>query len=132
MALLLIRGSAIHLDTRFLRPAAIAIMPMLLVTLWNRFSTTQDSKRKWLTGLALLGLTVVPCSYGLLALSHKTFVRSQYATALTDGNGLRHDVLSPTGDAKAFFQFLNESTTTDDVTLPTACARAMGRRGAED
>ena len=27
LALLLIRGSAIHLDTRFLRPAAIAIMP---------------------------------------------------------------------------------------------------------
>ncbi|MBL98320.1 MAG: hypothetical protein CMM06_01390 [Rhodopirellula sp.] len=115
LALLLIRGSAIHLDTRFLRPAAIAIMPMLIVTLWNRFSTTQDSKRKWLTFLVLLGLTVVPCSYGLLALGHKTFVRSQYATALTDGNGLRHDVLSPTGDAKAFFQFLNESTTTDDV-----------------
>ena len=36
LAGLLVRGSAIHLDTRFLRPAAIAVMPWVIPPLINR------------------------------------------------------------------------------------------------
>ncbi len=114
LLLLLVRGSAIHLDTRFLRPAAIAVMPLTLMTLWDVRLSSQRPLRfaAWL----LLGmLAVIPSLYGLAALGHKTFIRSQYADALTDPVGLRHDVLSPGGSAVSFFHELSSITTTNDV-----------------
>ena len=114
LVVFLVRGSAIHMDTRFLRPAAIAILPLLLPALWN--TCAASSLRIRVPAVFLLAtFTLIPSLYGVAALGHKTFIRSQYAERLTDSNGLRHDLLSRTGDAAAFFEQLNKQTTSDDV-----------------
>lgn len=110
----LVRGSAIHMDTRFLRPAAIAVLPLILPALWNARTTSHLQRR--VAGLFLLAtFTLIPSLYGIAALGHKTFIRAQYAERLTDSDGLRHDLLSRTGDAVAFFDQLNKQTTSEDV-----------------
>ena len=102
------------MDTRFLRPAAIAILPLLLPALWN--TCTASSLQIRVPAVFLLAtFTLIPSLYGVAALGHKTFIRSQYAERLTDSNGLRHDLLSRNGDAAAFFEQLNKQTTSDDV-----------------
>ena len=119
LAGLLVRGSAIHLDTRFLRPAAIAVMPWVIPPLISRC-------RNGLTGpirisafaLAVI-LVLIPCLYGVLSLGHKTFVRSQVAAARTGPKGLRHDLLSDTGNAKAFFHELNRQCGEQDMIFIT-------------
>jgi len=114
LLVLLIGGSAIHMDTRFLRPASIAVLPLTLLTLWNARSASRRFIRMTAT-ILLTVLTLFPCLYGLAALGHKTFIRAQHAKALTDSVGLRHDLLSVKGDGVKFFQELKEMTTADDV-----------------
>lgn len=114
LLVLLIGGSAIHMDTRFLRPAAIAVLPLTLLTLWNARSSSRRLVR--IAASALLAiLTLIPSIYGIAALGHKSFIRAQYAEALTDPVGLRHDLLSLEGDGVRFFQELENMTTADDV-----------------
>ena len=62
-----------------------------------------------------MSLTLIPSLYGMAALVHKSFVRAEYAEALTDPVGLRHDLLSLEGNGVRFFQELENMTTADDV-----------------
>ena len=106
LAGLLVRGSAIHLDTRFLRPAAIAVMPWVIPPLISRCRNGLTAAIR-ISALALtVTLILVPCLYGVLSLGDKTFIRSQVAAARTGPMGLRHDLLSDQGNAQAFFQEL--------------------------
>ncbi|MBH58452.1 MAG: hypothetical protein CMJ82_14850 [Planctomycetaceae bacterium] len=110
----LMSGSAIHMDTRFLRPAAIAVLPLTLLTLWNARSSSRGLVRI-AASVLLVSLTLIPSLYGMAALVHKSFVRAEYAEALTDPVGLRHDLLSLEGNGVRFFQELENMTTADDV-----------------
>ena len=132
LGLLLIRGSAIHLDTRFLRPAAITVMPLTLIPLWRIVSTASTEKvRRVVAAAVLFSLTIIPGLYGLAALGHKTFVRAEYASNLTDADGLRHDLLSRNGNAVDFFTHLSNASTEQDVIYliePTMGIPLSGRR----
>ncbi|MBA63507.1 MAG: hypothetical protein CMJ76_14210 [Planctomycetaceae bacterium] len=110
----LVRGSAIHMDTRFLRPAAIALLPLILMALWSAGKSSRLQIRIS-AQLLLVSFALIPSLYGIASLGDKTFIRSRYADALTDSNGLRHDLLSKTGDGAAFFEMLEKMTTAKDV-----------------
>jgi hypothetical protein len=107
---LMIRGSAIHLDTRFLRPAAIAMMPWIIPCLVSRSRTGVTSSIR-LSAVALtVVLVIVPCLYGTLSLMDKT-LRME-----TSGpQGLRHSLLESTDDVPGFFDELLTLSTDQDV-----------------
>jgi hypothetical protein len=104
---LIFAGSAIHMDSRFLRPAAIAFLPWLLASIVQALQSPQQRTR--LVGTVTLGLfIVIPVLYGTATATYKTVIRGSAATARTGPLGIRHDLLDPTGNAEAFYRELAE------------------------
>jgi hypothetical protein len=104
---LIFTGSAIHMDSRFLRPAAIAFLPWLLASIVQALQSPQQRTR--LVGTVTLGLfIVIPVLYGTATATYKTVIRGSAATARTGPLGIRHDLLDPKGNAEAFYWELAE------------------------
>ena len=104
---LIFAGSAIHMDSRFLRPAAIAFLPWLLASIVQALQSPQQRTR--LVGTVTLGLfIVIPVLYGTATATYKTVIRGSAATARTGPLGIRHDLLDPRGNAEAFYRELAE------------------------
>ena len=102
---LIFAGSAIHMDSRFLRPAAIAFLPWLLASIVQALQSSQQRTR--LAGTLTLGLfIVIPVLYGTATATYKTVIRGNTAIARTGPLGIRHDLLDPTGNAEAFYREL--------------------------
>ena len=102
---LIFAGSAIHMDARFLRPAAIALLPWLLVGIVH--SLRSSNYRARLTGIVTLGIfLVIPAMYGTATATYKTVIRGSAASARTGPLGIRHDLLGEDGDAKHFYKEL--------------------------
>ena len=102
---LILAGSAIHMDSRFLRPAAIAFLPFLLAGIMQAFQSTQQRTR--MMGTITLGLfIVIPALYGTATAAYKTIIRGSTASAKTGPLGIRHDLLDSTGSAQEFYEEL--------------------------
>jgi|GEM_PF-675944 len=102
---LILAGSAIHMDSRFLRPAAIAFLPCLLAGMIQAIQSSQPRTR--LVGTITLGLfVVIPVLYGAATATYKTLVRGGTASAKTGPLGIRHDLLDRNGNANDFYQEL--------------------------
>jgi hypothetical protein len=100
-------GSAIHMDSRFLRPAAIALLPWVIAGIVRAIHSSQLSTR--LIGYTTLGLfIVIPAGYGAATAVYKTVIRGQGAAARTGPLGIRHDLLDETGNAKDFYKELQQ------------------------
>jgi hypothetical protein len=107
---LVFAGSAIHMDSRFLRPAAIAFLPWVVAGIVTTIHSSQFSTR--LIGYATLVLfIVVPAGYGATTAVYKTFIRGQGAAARTGPLGIRHDLLDEDGNANAFYKELQQLQT---------------------
>jgi hypothetical protein len=107
---MLVRGSAIHMDTRFLRPAAIAMMPWIIPALASRVVDGITKSIRISAGVLVVLLVIVPCAYGVAAMWEKTWS--------TDGvgpNGLRHASLEAKMDSKMFFADLLAVSDPHDV-----------------
>ncbi|HIA18052.1 MAG TPA: hypothetical protein EYN70_01300 [Planctomycetaceae bacterium] len=104
---LILAGSKIHMDARFLRPAAIAFLPWLLVGIVQAIRSSSFPTR--LVGVATLGLfIVIPALYGAATATSKTVVRGSAAAARTGPLGIRHDLLGKDGNAKRFYENLKK------------------------
>ena len=100
-------GSAIHMDSRFLRPAAIAFLPWLLASIVQALQSPPWRTR--LVGTVTLGVfIVIPILYGTATATYKTVIRGSSASARTGPLGIRHDLLDSTGNAEAFYRELAE------------------------
>ncbi len=100
-------GSAIHMDSRFLRPAAIALLPWVIAGIVKAIHAAQFSTR--LVGYTTLGLfIVIPAGYGAATAVYKTVVRGQAAAARTGPLGIRHDLLDEAGNANTFYKELQQ------------------------
>jgi hypothetical protein len=100
---LILTGGAIHMDSRLLRPASLAVLPLLVM----RASRAMESSNKLTqaAGLSfLLLLVVIPASYGAATLVDKSLLRSRYASNQTGPAGIRHDLLDRDGDALKFYR----------------------------
>jgi len=100
-------GSAIHMDSRFLRPASIAFLPWLLASIVQALQSPRQRTR--LLGTVTLGLfLVIPVLYGTATATYKTVIRGSAAAARTGPLGIRHDLLDANGNAEAFYRELAE------------------------
>jgi hypothetical protein len=107
---MLVRGSAIHMDTRFLRPAAIAMMPWIIPALASRIRNGVTPSIRLSAAALTVVLVIVPCLYGVLSLMDKT-LRME-----TSGpQGLRHSLLESADDVPGFFDELLTLSTDQDV-----------------
>ena len=107
---MLVRGSAIHMDTRFLRPAAIAMMPWIIPCLVSRIRNGVTPSIRLSAAALTVVLVIVPCLYGVLSLMDKT-LRME-----TSGpQGLRHSLLESADDVPGFFDELLTLSTDQDV-----------------
>ena len=107
---LIFAGSAIHMDSRFLRPAAIAFLPWMVAGIVKAAHSSRLSTR--LIGSATLGLfIVIPAGYGAATAAYKTVIRGQGAAARTGPLGIRHDLLDETGNANDFYRELQQLQT---------------------
>jgi hypothetical protein len=107
---MLVRGSAIHLDTRFLRPAAIAMMPWIIPCLVSRIRNGVTPSIQLSAAALTVVLVIAPCLYGVLSLMDKT-LRME-----TSGpQGLRHSLLESADDVPGFFDELLTLSTDQDV-----------------
>ncbi|HIN52751.1 MAG TPA: hypothetical protein EYM79_00450 [Planctomycetes bacterium] len=107
---MLVRGSAIHMDTRFLRPAAIALMPWIIPPLASRVVDGITKSIRISAGVLLVLLVIVPCTYGVAAMWEKA-----WSLADVGPNGLRHASLDLKMDSKMFFADLLAVSSSDDV-----------------
>ncbi len=107
---LLIRGSAIHLDTRFLRPAAIAMMPWIIPCLVSRIRNGMTPSIRLSAAALTVVLVLVPCLYGVLSLMDKTL-----RVETSGPHGLRHRLLESADDVPGFFEELLTLSTDQDV-----------------
>ena len=123
-------GSAIHMDSRFLRPAAIALLPWVIAGIVKAIHSSQFSTR--LVGYATLGLfIVIPAGYGATTAVYKTLIRGQGAAARTGPLGIRHDLLAEAGNADAFYkelQPLQTGPTTTYYLLEHALALPLAKQ----
>ncbi len=107
---MLVRGSAIHMDTRFLRPAAIALMPWIIPPLASRVVDGIKKSIRISAGVLLVLLVIVPCAYGVGAMWKKAS-----SLANVGPNGLRHASLDEKMDSTMFFADLLAVSSSDDV-----------------
>ena len=127
---LVFAGSAIHMDSRFLRPAAIACLPWLVAGIVKALHSSRLSTR--LLGCATLGLfIVIPAGYGATTAAYKTVIRGQAAAARTGPLGIRHDLLDEAGNANDFYrelQQLQRGPTTTYYLLEHALALPLAKQ----
>ena len=109
LTLLLIRGSAIHMDARLIRCASIATLPWILSISLNLIRQ-QRIRVKSLGWVSLMLFIVGPALYGAATLVDKSLIRSAYAANQTGTSGIRHDVLDTDGNATEFFAELERLT----------------------
>ena len=107
---MLVRGSAIHMDTRFLRPAAIAMMPWIIPALASRVVDGITKSIRISAGVLVVLLVLVPCTYGVAAMWEKSFSFHGVGP-----NGLRHPSLNGKFDSKMFFADLLAVSDPHDV-----------------
>ncbi len=127
---LILAGSAIHMDSRFLRPAAIAFLPFLLAGIMQAFQSTQQRTR--MVGTISLGLfIVIPALYGTATATYKTIIRGSTGSAKTGPLGIRHDLLDSTGNAQEFYKelaTLRSGATTTYYLLEHALALPLAKQ----
>lgn len=116
LTLLLIRGSAIHMDARLVRCVSIATLPWILKISVN-LVRQQRLRIQSLGWVSLLLFVIGPALYGAATLVDKSLIRSSYAANLTGASGIRHDVLTKDGDAVEFFAELEQLTTNKRLLL---------------
>lgn len=102
LALLIFMGAAIHMDSRFLRPAALAILPILVRQAVAARHSQHPPARMAGIGF-LLVLVALPAAYGLGTLAEKTLIRSRTASQKVGPEGVRHDLLNGAGSAERFY-----------------------------
>jgi len=111
---LMIRGSAIHMDTRFLRPAAIAMVPWIIPCLASRIRNGVTPSIRLSAFALTLVLAIVPCLYGVLSLMDKNL-----RVEASGPQGLRHPLLKSADDVPGFFDELLGLSTDQDVVYIT-------------
>lgn len=116
LTLLLIRGSAIHMDARLIRCASIATLPWILTMCVSLVQQQRLSKRV-LGSLGLLLFIMGPALYGAASLIDKSLIRSRHAENITGRSGIRHDVLNHAGNAVEFFEELEQLTQDNRIIL---------------
>jgi hypothetical protein len=98
------------MDTRFLRPAAIAMMPWIIPALASRVVDGITKSIRISAGVLVVLLVIVPCTYGVAAMWEKAVLIGNVGP-----NGLRHASLDLKMDSKMFFADLLAVSSSDDV-----------------
>ena len=100
---LILSGGAIHMDARLLRPAALAVLPLLVVRA-SEVIRSGDRMARYSGATFLLLLVIIPATYGAATLVDKSVFRSRSAANQSGPAGIRHDLLDKDGDALQFYQ----------------------------
>jgi hypothetical protein len=105
LAVLLARGGAISPDARHVRIPALLALPYVFVALLNAARGHRGFQR--LTSvLAIVAFFVIPAAYGGATLVGKAWLRGPAQAAQVGPDGIRLDLLGPSGNALAFYQEL--------------------------
>jgi hypothetical protein len=99
---LIVAGGKIHMDARLLRPAALAVLPLLVMRAIQVIRSGEKMARY--SGITfLLLLVILPATYGAATLADKSLLRSRSAATKTGPSGIRHDLLGEDGNALQFY-----------------------------
>lgn len=109
---LIVAGGKIHMDARLLRPASLAVLPLLVM---RAARVIQYGKRMArLSGATfLLLLVILPAIYGAATLIDKSLFRSHSAASKIGPLGIRHDLLAGDGDAIRFYEEVRQAAGKD-------------------
>jgi len=109
---LIVAGGKIHMDARLLRPASLAVLPLLVM---RAAQVIQCGKRMArLSGATfLLLLVILPAIYGAATLIDKSLFRSRSAASKIGPLGIRHDLLAGDGDAIRFYEEVRQAAGKD-------------------
>jgi len=105
---LVLAGGAIHMDARLLRPASLAVLPLLIMRA-VRVVQSGDKMARYSGVTFLLVLVVLPATYGAATLVDKSLFRSRSAASKTGPLGIRHDLLGVDGNAKKFYKEIRQA-----------------------
>jgi hypothetical protein len=106
---LILAGGAIHMDARLLRPASLAVLPLLIMRA-VRVVQSGDKMARYSGLTFLLVLVVLPATYGAATLVDKSLFRSRSAASRTGPLGIRHDLLGVDGNALEFYEEIRQAT----------------------
>jgi len=105
---LIVAGGKIHMDARLLRPASLAVLPLLIMRAVRVVQCGKKTAR--LSGaIFLLLLVILPATYGAATLIDKSLFRSHSATSKTGPLGIRHDLFAGDGDAIQFYEQVRQA-----------------------
>jgi len=114
LGILILGGGAIHMDSRFLRPAALAILPLLVAQAAGSINSSSRCSRYAAASFLLL-LVLLPAAYGKATLIQKMLIRGRTAANQVGPAGIRHDLLSANGDARQFYRELGAALDKETV-----------------